>query len=638
LPTQSTPRPARIRFGPFELDPSSGELLKRGVRVRLHDKPYQLLMALLERPGETVSRKELEERLWPGGTFVEFENGINNAVSRLRDVLGDSAENPRFIETLPRRGYRFIAPVDVPALEVPAAPAPVAEVAPPPPVDDVAAPDPSSRPVQRSLRMAFVAAVLVALVMGVVAAVWLSRPGGAHQSVAVLPFIAGSDATAESPDEYLAFGMTDALTGELSRASALKVISQTSAMQYKGARKTLPEIARELGVGTVVEGSVVREGQQVRITVQLIDARTDTHLWTETYTRDAGTALSTQRALAREVASLIRSRLAVTDSPAVPVLQRTTPAAYEAYVKGRFIMQQPSDASLDRARELFEQAVAADPDFALAHVGLASYYLATDAVAPAEAMPRARASAARALVLDDAAAEAHASLAFVHYFGDWDWSATERAFSRAIGLDPNDARTRRWHALYQSAMGRHATATEEIQRALELDPISISALDAAGAVWSNARRFDKVLEQAARIRELSPQDPRGFLHQAVAYFHLNRFGEAADAAQQGVDASGRNPAFLSVLAVAQHRAGRTDQAAQTLAEIDRQAASGYVPDAFLALAYLWLRDHGAALDRLQRAYERRDTYLVVAKVAPWFDPLRDEPRFQDLLRRMNFPH
>jgi tetratricopeptide (TPR) repeat protein len=430
--------------------------------------------------------------------------------------------------------------------------------------------------------------------------------------------------------------MTDALIGELSRIGSLKVTSQTSAMQYKGARQSLPDIARELGVGTVVEGSVVREGGQVRITVQLIDAGTDTHLWTQTYSRDPVSALTHQRTLAREVATLIRARLIPSDRSTTPMFQQTNPAAYEAYLKGRYFMQRHDEAAWVKAREFFEQSIAADPNFAPAHVGLSNYFVITDAVAPADAMPKAKASALRALALDESSALAHASLAFVHYFGDWDWAATEREFARAIALDPNDAWTRRWHALFLSAMGRHATAMEEIQRAIELDPVSVSAFDAAGAVWSSARDFDKVLELAKRIHELSPGDPRGFMQAAIAYLHQARLAETIESLQKGIEVAGRNPAFLCVLAVAQHRAGQTREAQETLLEIEQMAQKGYVPDTFLAVAYLWLRDHDAALRQLEQAYQRRDGYLVVVNVAPWFDALRGHPVFQQLLQRMNF--
>jgi TolB-like protein/DNA-binding winged helix-turn-helix (wHTH) protein/Tfp pilus assembly protein PilF len=617
-----------VRFGVFELDPASGELLKRGVRLRLRDKPLQVLLALVERPGEIVTRQVLQQRLWPDGTFVEFENGLNNAMSRLRDVLGDAADTPRYIETVPRRGYRFIAPLETEAAEAARSAGDHSAG------EQAAIAGPGGR---RAVTWRLVA-VALALSATLLATLWLVRRDAspAARSLAVLPFVAG-DAVAGSMDEYLAFGMTDALIGELSRIGSLSVISQTSVLRYRGARKTVPEIARELNVGTIVEGSVVREGGTVRVTVQLIDARTDTHLWSQAYSHAPDAAIAGQRQLAREVAGIIRTRLVPGDRTVTPDVRATSAAAYEAYLKGRYFLKQMDEAALSRARGFFEQAIAADPGFAPAHVGLSNYFTATDAVEPGEAMRHARASAVRALELDDESASAHAALAFVHYFGDWDWAAAERAFARAIALDPGDATARRWHALYLSAMGRHATAAEEVQRAIELDPVSISAFDAAGAVWSNARRFDLVLEQARRIAELAPGDPRGFLHFAVGYLHHGRFADAIASLEKGMDAVGRAPAFLCVLAVAQHRAGRTDDALRTLAEIDQLAAKGYVPEVFLAVAYLWLRDHDAAIARLERAFEERDPYLVVAKVAPWFDPVRSDRRFQALMQRMNFP-
>ena len=244
-------------------------------------------------------------------------------------------------------------------------------------------------------------------------------------------------------------------------------------------------------------------------------------------------------------------------------------------------------------------------------------------------MHQAKASARRALALDDASAAAHASLAFVHYFGDWDWAGAEREFARAIELDPNDASSRRWHALYLSSMGRHATAAEEVQRAIELDPVSISSFDAAAAVWSNARRFDKVLEQARRISDLNPDDPRAFMHFAVGYLHQDRFAEAVASAEKGVAASGRDPAFLCVLAVAQHRAGQARQSQQTLAEIDQLAGKGTC----LTCSWRWRTCGCATTTPPSRDCSGRSSGAIhtwsVAKVAPWLDPVRADPRFQE---------
>jgi TolB-like protein/DNA-binding winged helix-turn-helix (wHTH) protein len=624
------PRRAPLRVGVFEVDLDAGELRKQGRRIRLPHQAFRVLQILIEHPMQVISRDELRQSLWPADTFVEFDHGLNNAVSRLRDALGDIADNPRFIETVPRRGYRFIAPVDTTAdkpvdvsdhvavVEQPAAVAPV----------------PRTRTAWKWLAFAGISTAAIVA--------WLaldSPPAPSHpiETVAVLPFVAGDDAEG-SADSYVAFGMTEALISELSRVGALKVISQTSVMQYKGLRKPLKQIAGELGAGTIVEGSVLREGDEVRITVQLIDARTDTHLWAQSYGREPASALATQRELAREVAGIIRSRLAPSDRTASPLIEQTNTAAYEAYVKGRYFMLQPSEASWLKSRDYFEQSIAADPGFAPAHVGLSNYYGATDAIAPSEAIPKAKASALRALTLDANLASAHAALAYVHYFGDWDWTETERSFARAIELDPNDSWSRRWHALYLSAIGRSATAIEEIKRAIELDPVSVSAYDAAGAIYFDARQFDKIVEVAERINELSPNDPRALIHFATAYFHQGKMEQALDYAQRGVDASARNPAFLCVLAGTQHHAGLAKEADQTLAEVMQLAGKGYVPDVFLAITTLWMRGPEAALPFLQRAHERRDGYIVILKSTPWFDPMRGHPGYQDLVRRMNFPN
>lgn len=629
MPPGAVPRV--VRFGAFALDLVSGELSKHGVRVKLRDKPFQILSVLVERPGEVITRKELQERLWPGDTFVEFENGLNNAISRLRESLGDNADRPLFIETLPRRGYRFVAPVEIrPEPSVPeAAESPAAPV--PAPVG--IAPVPAAR--RRWWLLAAAAAAVV------VSTGWYSlkpvpKLPPSARSVAVLPFVPG-DAREASTDDYVAFGMTEALITELSRVGALKVISQTSVMQYKGVRKALPDVARELGVGTIVEGSVLREGERVRITVQLIDALTDVHLWAQSYMKDSASAMTDQRQLAREIAGVIRSHLSPSDTSAPPAFHRTNAAAYEAYVKGRYFLQRYDEASWLRGREFLEESIAADPRFADAYEGLASYYLTTDSVLPVEAMALAKSNAARALALDDLFAAAHASLAFAAFFGDWEWTAVEREFTRAVQLDPNDTRTRRWRALYLSAMGRHNEAIDEIQRSVELDPVSVAAFDAAGAVWFNARRFDKILEQATRIAELSPQDPRSHYHFTVAHLHQGNDPQALASAERAVATTGRHPAALALLAAAQHRSGRTDDVRTTMAEINRAAEASYVPQFFIAMANLWTGNRDEAMRGLQRGYERRDGYLVYLKVTPWADALRGHPGFDDLLRKMNFP-
>lgn len=619
----ASPGRARLRFGVFEVDPRSGDLWKHGVHLKLHDKPFQVLQALLERPGEIVTRKELQDRLWPGDTFVEFENGLNNAISRLRETLGDAAESPRFIETVPRRGYRFIAPVEtvgIPVGEVPVA-APASAVAPATPARG-----------RWLIALGMFAAVVIAVFLYRI----LSSPSHPIHSVAVLPFVTAS-ADEGSQDEYVAFGMTEALISELSRVGTLKVISQTSVLPYKGARKPLPEIARELGVGAVVEGSVVREGQQVRITVQLIDAATDAHIWAETYRYEAASVMAKQGDLAQSVAGEIRARLTgEATAPPRPSRPRD-PAVEEAYLKGRYFWSRRGEENLARARDYFQQAIAADPNHARAHAALADYYLLTDSMQPAEALAKARTHARSALVLDDELADAHLSLAYVYYYGDWNWHESEAEFRRAIALDPNHAQARYWYGRFLGTMGRHQEATGQIEQALLLDPLSIAVLDSAAMQSFFSRRFDKMVEHANRILELDPNDYRGYEHLTVAHLFAGRFQQAYSAAQRGLELLPREPLFVLFQGIVQAHMGRQSEAEATLRGLERMNREGYVPVVFRAIGFAQSGRKEQALSLLHSAYRDRDPYMVMIKAIPWFDPIRSDPRFQELLRQMNFP-
>ena len=618
----------RVRFGVFEVGSGPDEVWKRGIPIKLHAKPLQVLHALLERPGEVVSRQELQRRLWTADTFVEFDNGLNNAISRLREALGDSADSPRFIETVPRRGYRFVAPVDVAQpLSEPTAPPQL------PPLESAptAAPAVRARPARPVAFGLAVAIVLAASLYGV-----LRRPAHPIDSIAVLPF-ATANVSQGSADRYVAFGMTEALISALSRVGELKVISQTSALQYTATTKPLKQIARELGVGAVVEGSVVREGDQVRITVQLIDAATDTHLWAETYRREAAGVLAIQGALARSMVEEIRPRLTGRSAATVTALREPDPLVREMYLKGRYFMRSGIEEDMSRARAYLEQAVAADANYAAAYAGLADYYTLTDSLPPAEAFDRARAYARTALALESDLADAHASLGYVYYYGDWNWPEAERAFLRAISLDPNNSRARRRYGRFLGTMGRHAEASDQMDRALVLDPLSTSTHADAAVQWFHSRRFPRMIEEANKIRELDPGDNRAYEHTAIAYLHTGRHEAAHAAATQGRALSPREPLFVLLAAIAEARLGRHREAADTLGVLEAMSRETYVPSLFLAVAYEHLGRRGQALEKLEAAYDAHDPYLVLLRTSPWFDPLHADGRFEDLLRRMKFP-
>lgn len=617
----SHPPPVLLRFGVFEADPESRELRKQGMHIRLPDQAFQVLLILLENAGRLVPREELHKRLWPADTFVEFDHNLNNSISRLREALSDSAESPRFIETLPRRGYRFIASVESPTGLSEAASS-----------TEVSAP----APVRRAgwlVAFGVTMAVAVTAFFGYRALSPASHP---IDSVAVLPFVTASSEDG-SPDDYVAFGMTEALISELSRRGNLKVVSQTSVLRYKDARKPLPEIARELGVGAVVEGSVVHEGNQIRITVQLIAAASDSHIWAETYRREAASIMSVQGDLAQSIGREIGVRL--TGEPGMPsrLTRPTVPQAQEAYLKGRYFLSRRGEENMDRARDYFLQAIAADPQHAQAFAGLADYFTLTDSMQPAAAIAKAREYALKALELNSSLADAHVSLAYVHYYGDWNWQACEMAFQRAIALDPNHSQAHYWYGRFLGTMGRHTEARNQMQLALAVDPLSNTVHDAAAMEGFYSRQFDSMIEQANRIRELNPEDYRTFEHLTVAYLHTGHYEQALASARQGLALLPREPLFVLFLTIVHHKRGRAHESEEALNDLERMGREGYVPHVFLAIAYAQLGRKEKALALLEVGYRNHDPYMVMIKALPWFDPIRFEPRFQELLRKMKFP-
>jgi TolB-like protein/DNA-binding winged helix-turn-helix (wHTH) protein/tetratricopeptide (TPR) repeat protein len=629
----------RLRFGVFELDERTGELRKAGARIRIAGQPLRLLERLLDRPGDLVTREELRQELWSEDTFVDFECNLNSAIKRLRAALGDSADTPRFIETLPRRGYRFLVPVErtpiPPAPDDRAHPADVAlppESADPPTQD--ATPEVVNADQNRRLRWLVSAAVLVIMAAGALGYMgWRDRPPR-FQAIAVLPFVLANPVSAE--DEYIGFGMSEALITELSKMTGLRVISQTSSMQYKNAGKALPAIAEELGVDVVVEGSVQREGDRVRITVQLIEAATDAHLWAENYERDLGGVLALVDDVARSVAEQIHVHVAPSDALRSRASKSVDPRVAEAYLKGRYHLGRGNETDFVRAVSYFEAALVLDPTHAPSHAGLADYYIVTDALLPEVATGKARLHAAKALALDETLPDAHASLAFLHFYYDWNWTDAEREFRRALELDPGHRNAHRWYGLFLSAMGRHAEALAQIQTALEIDPISISNHDAAGTVRFNARQYAETTATGRDIHALNAFDTRGHEHMAMGLMQQRRLLEALHRVEEGLEAQS-NIALDLIRLVCLGRLGRTVEADRALAAFTPSATRRYVPDVVTAVAYAELGRRSQALDRLEQAYEQHDPYLVLINVSPWFDSLRDDLRFQRLRDRLNFP-
>lgn len=625
--------PPRLRFGVFEVDRRAGELLKHGVRLRLQEQPFQVLLMLLERPGETVTRDELRTRLWSAGTFVDFDHGVNKAVNRIRDALGDSATSPRFIETVSRRGYRFIADVavvDASAVTpestsgavVPGADEPVGQ---------------GAAPRSRLWYARTVTAVALALA-SIVVLVWARQSTAPRdvpiRSLAVLPL---ENLSGDPSQEYFADGMTDELIATLGQISALRVISRTSTMQYKRARKPLPQIAHELNVDAVVEGTVLRSGGQVRITAQLIDARHDTHVWSETYDGDLRDTLTLQNTVARAIADQIRVTLNPQEQATLKHGNLVDPPAYEAYLKGRYFWNKRTGKDLQKAVEYFTQAIERDPKYAQAYSGLAdTYALLGDweygVLAPKDAFPRAEAAATRALQLDNTLGEAHTSLAFCLDGFDWDGKAADNEFRRGIELNPGYATAHHWYAWHLSLSGRNNDAIAEMKRAQSLDPLSLIINADLAELLLMAHLTDASIEQSRKTIELDATFPLAHTQLGLAYLQRAMHADAISELQKAVQLSAGSATSIANLARAYAASGRSSEAVQLLDDLKKRSNATYSNAAEIAVVYAALADHDQAMTWLEKGYVERFNPGVLLR--PGFDALRADTRFQDLERRV----
>ena len=594
--------PSSFRFGVFDLDVRAAELRRQGARVGLQEQPFQVLLLLLQHPGEVVTRDELRQRLWPADTYVDFEQGLNAAISRLRHALDDVAESPRFIETVPRHGYRFIAKVETP-----------------PPSET------QRRPWLRAptpwVGGGLLLALAVALAFGrqMRERVWPGEQRPRITAIAVLPL---SNLSGDPAQEYLADGLTEALITELARSVPLKVVSRTSAMAYKGERKPLAVVARELGVDGLVEGALLRSGPRLRITVQLVAAATDRHLWAETFDRDPSDVFALQEDVARAVAREVGVQVAAPSASRRPV----DPEVARLYLEGRYFY---SRLSLDQATERLAQAVARDPSFAAAQGSLAMVEADLSFFRPpAETLEGSRQAALRALAIEDRS-EAHAALGGVLMFRDWDWAGAEREFRAAIALDPSSLEIRVLYSNLLTAVGRSDEALAEAVRARERDPVSIFANLNMGWTLTKIRRYEAALVELRHTLELDPDFALTRHELAWCYTHQGRFREAF----VEFDRAGRDPLdpFLGFLYGA---AGRRAEALAVARELVRQSKTHYVSPYRIALPYLGAGDREEAFRWLDRALMERSSNLFLLKADPWWDGIRADPRFQAYLRRM----
>jgi TolB-like protein/DNA-binding winged helix-turn-helix (wHTH) protein len=630
-----SPAPRVLRFDTFELDLRAGELHKRGVKLRLQGQPVQLLAILLQSAGNLVTREELRGQLWPADTFVDFDHSLHNAIGRIREVLGDSPEIPRYIETLPRRGYRFIAPVEeVQAPRIPEANGNKTSEA-------MAAAPQTRRRTALAVILCFCGVIGLAAWMAwqhysVTSAVPQIR------SLAVLPM---QDLSGDAGQEYFADGMTDELITDLAKLSALRVISRTSVMRYKGTKKGLPEIARELNVDAIVEGSVMRSGNRVRITAQLLHAPTDKHLWAETYERDLGDVLKLQNDVAQAIAQQVRAQVTPQQQARLRAARTVNPEAYEAYLRGRYYMtnQFTMAQPLNMAKSYFEESIRKDPGFALAYSGLADSYVylaffGQGQLSPDRAYRSAKEALRKAEELDDSIGETHDTLGVLSWRFEWNWDAADREFNHAIALAPSYSCAHEDRAAYLSFIGRRADALAEMAKSNELDPGPSSAMTES-AVYFQLREFESLVETSRRGIASYPDEWVEHYSLGMGYEGTGKRLEAISEYEKAIEMSNGDQDATASLAHAFAGIGRRAEAEKILRDLEQKSKNAYVSPYILATMYAGLGEKEKAFEFLERAYQERSLDISWHLRADLrIDNLRSDPRFETLLRRVGLPH
>jgi TolB-like protein/DNA-binding winged helix-turn-helix (wHTH) protein/Flp pilus assembly protein TadD len=609
------------------LDLGRYELRREDRSVRLEKQPMELLILLVENQGQLVTREQIVARLWDAPAALDTERSINTAIRKIRLALRDDPDKPRFVQTVVGKGYRFISPVRVIQPErqappaMPPAPSPVAGL--------------PMEPAHRRLARQLFAAGAVVIAVALAAGLWSRRPAAnTIQALAVLPL---QNLSGDASQDYFADGMTDELITSLAGIRSLRVISRTTAMQYRSTHRPLPGIAAELHVDAIVEGSVVRSGERVRITAQLIQARTDRHLWARSYEGSVRDLLTLEREVARSIAGEVRAALTPVEQAHFAKATPFDPEAYQAYLKGRYYWNDRTAESLKKSLALFDQAVARDPRSPLPYAGRADAYNIIGnygLLPPMQAFPKAEEAARKALELDDSLAEAHASLGFATFHYDWDWSGAEREFRRAIELSPSYATAHQWYAEFLTASGRFDEALSQIRYAQALDPLSLPISSNVGRVLYFARRYDQAIAELQNSIELHPSYAYSRIHLGMAYEEKHMYPQAISEFKKAADLlSAKYPVGVAHVDAL---TGRRQDARRILEHLEGPPDAGADPFSLAGISAA-LGDRPKAFSLLERAYAEHSALLCFIRVSPWMDPLRADPQFARLLSRMGLP-
>ncbi len=622
------PNPNLVQFSVFELDLQNSELRKQGVKVKLQDQPLKILQLLLETPGQIVSRDQLRSRIWPADTFVEFDKGLYSAMARLRDALGDTSDSPRFIETVPKRGYRFIAPVTVPV-------APLPDGSPP-----QTRPESARAPLFPFRRVAgslvagiFGGALLLLSVLALNIAGardWIYTRTHPIHSIAVLPL---ENLSRDPEQEYFADGMTDELITGLAKLGNFRVVSRTSVMHYKKVSKPLAQIGRELNVDAVVEGTVERVGTHLRIRVQLVHADTDRHLWAQTYDRELSDTLLLQSQAAGDIVREIQSSLTPVQKQQLGSARQVIPAAHEAYLKGLYFSNKRSASNFRHSIEYYRQAIAIDPGYALAYTGLAESYLGLylNGAPSADARENARQTALKSAELAPDLPEAHLALGTVKEFFDWDWPAADDEYRQAIAMNRNSAVSHQDYAIFLTWQGRFDEAIREAQRSQDLDPVSPFIRTTYCLNLRLARRYDQAIQKCREALDLDPEFLNAYGNLGSSFEGQGQYEAAFEQFEKQAVLEGRPPEQIADARKAFHELGMTGLWRELLQQLKSdERAEPY----WIARLCSRLKQSDQVFEWLEKAYQLRSPLMEQLKTEEAFDNVRADPRFQDLLRRL----